>query len=203
MVLGLIFKLIPTYGNLTRLLAFAVGMVWPTLESMKAIESKGVGDDTQWLMYWVCYSTLLSIEQLAWGVLVWIPFYRIVRVVAMAWLALPQTRGATMIYSDFVRPFLLVAVEKAKQLPALEPYACQFLSHEPATSAGPSSARAARTEPATAAHHEPTPLPDFEVLKREAVAKVEETIEKAKQQAAASAEGEAPLAYQPLKSHAQ
>ncbi|PSC68780.1 receptor expression-enhancing 5-like isoform X1 isoform A [Micractinium conductrix] len=174
MVLGLIFKLIPTYGNLTRLLAFAVGMVWPTLESMKAIESKGVGDDTQWLMYWVCYSTLLSIEQLAWGVLVWIPFYRIVRVVAMAWLALPQTRGATMIYSDFVRPFLLVAVEKAKQLPALEPYACQFLSHE-----------------------------DFEVLKREAVAKVEETIEKAKQQAAASAEGEAPLAYQPLKSHAQ
>ena len=35
-----------------------------------------------------------------------------------------------MIYSDFVRPFLLVAVEKAKQLPALEPYACQFLSHE-------------------------------------------------------------------------
>ena len=107
-------------------------------------------------MYWVCYSTLLSIEQLAWGVLVWsvegrtrcrhaarpaaqgagswrreggrrwraalssatpayrripfysllclilespcapsshrIPFYRIVRVVAMAWLALPQTR---------------------------------------------------------------------------------------------------------------
>ena len=121
---------------------------------------------------------------------------------------------------------------------------------QPATSAGPSSARAARTEPATAAHHEPTPLPvrapctlcslsfshptlhavapssrlrrpfnscsppthplhaahcpvhslpphlfgrappppprqDFEVLKREAVAKVEETIEKAKQQAAA------------------
>lgn len=33
--------------RLRSLLAFAVGMVWPTLESMKAIESKGVGDDTQ------------------------------------------------------------------------------------------------------------------------------------------------------------
>ncbi|KAL4440003.1 hypothetical protein ABPG75_003004 [Micractinium tetrahymenae] len=130
MVLGLIFKLIPTYGNLTRLLAFAVGMVFPTLESMRAIESKQLDDDTQWLMYWVCYATLLSLEQVAWAFLIWIPFYRLLRVAALAWLALPQTRGAAMLYVDLVRPFLLGAMKKATELPALEPYASQFLPHK-------------------------------------------------------------------------
>lgn len=127
MVLGLIFSLIPTYGNLCRMLAFFVGMVFPTYESFKAIESKYPGDDTQWLMYWVCYAVLLSLEQVAWPFLVWIPFYRLVRVVALAWLALPQTRGASLLYESFVRPFLLVAVEKARELPALEPYVRDFM----------------------------------------------------------------------------
>ena len=38
--------------------------------------------------------------------------------------ALPQ--GATFLYTSFVRPFLLVAVEKARELPALEPYVRSF-----------------------------------------------------------------------------
>ncbi|KAL4423434.1 hypothetical protein ABPG77_005386 [Micractinium sp. CCAP 211/92] len=116
MVLGLIFKLIPT-----------LGMVFPTLESMRAIESKALDDDTQWLMYWVCYATMLSLEQVAWSFLIWIPFYRLLRVGALAWLALPQTRGAAMLYVDIVRPFLLGVMKKATELPALEPYATQFL----------------------------------------------------------------------------
>jgi hypothetical protein len=46
---------------------------------------------------------------------------------ALAWLALPQTRGASLLYESFVRPFLLVAVEKARELPALEPYVRDFM----------------------------------------------------------------------------
>jgi hypothetical protein len=96
------------------LAAFVVGLVFPTLESMKAIESHQTGDDkqvqcvraavarsaalgaaldaplgrtrgrpsptacpgcfppaAQWLTYWVCYSTLLSLETVAWSLLIW------------------------------------------------------------------------------------------------------------------------------------
>ena len=37
-------------------------------------------------------------------------------------------QGATFLYHEFVRPFLLVAVEQAKQLPALEPYVRGFVA---------------------------------------------------------------------------
>lgn len=143
MVFGLILSLIPTYGNLTRLAAFLVGMVFPTLESLKAIESKHLQDDTQWLMYWVCYATLISLEKVAWGFLIWLPFYRVLRVGVLVWLALPQFRGATFLYHEFVRPFLLVAVEQAKQLPALEPYVRGFVAGKPAVSQAAPSAPAA------------------------------------------------------------
>ncbi len=36
-------------------------------------------------------------------------------------------QGAAMLYVDIVRPFLLGAMKKATELPALEPYATQFL----------------------------------------------------------------------------
>lgn len=39
----------------------------------------------------------------------------------------PPLQGAAMLYDDIVRPFLLGAMKKATELPALEPYASQFL----------------------------------------------------------------------------
>lgn len=171
-------------------------MVFPTLESMKAIESHTLSDDTQWLMYWVCYATMTSVEQVAWGLLIWIPFYRLVRVAALAWLALPQTRGAALIYTEFVRPFLLVAVEKARKVPALEPYASQFLATKAsAASEAPSSAIRSKE-----AEH-PAGMLDLDAVKREAMAALDETLEKAKAAQAAGADED--RAYQPMKSHAQ
>ena len=38
----------PTPPACRRLAALAVGMVFPVLESFRAIESKGEGDDKQW-----------------------------------------------------------------------------------------------------------------------------------------------------------
>jgi hypothetical protein len=40
----------------------------------------------------------------------------------MAWLVAPQTRGATMVYQTYARPILLALVDKARDIPALEPY---------------------------------------------------------------------------------
>jgi receptor expression-enhancing protein 5/6 len=120
------------------LAAFVVGLVFPTLESMKAIESHQTGDDKQWLTYWVCYSTLLSLETVAWSLLIWIPFYRLVRVGLMAWLSLPNFSGAAWVYDALVRPFLLALAEKACEVPALKDYFQGFLPDK----AGPASTSA-------------------------------------------------------------
>ncbi|EFN52753.1 hypothetical protein CHLNCDRAFT_138349 [Chlorella variabilis] len=191
MVLKLLLSLIPTYGNICRLAALLVGLVLPTFKSFEAIESRVLDDDKQ-----VCYATLLSLETVAWSFLIWIPFYRMIRVALLAWLALPQFAGAAFVYEEFVRPFLLVAVAKAREVPSLEPYVARFAASaakHPSTSSEAPSAAAA-----------PPPAVDYDALKREAVAKVEESFEKAKQQAASpeGEEDESPT-FQPLKAHAQ
>ena len=79
-------------------------------------------------MYWVTFATFITVEKTVWFILAWIPLYRVMRVGLFAWLALPQFKGAELLYTRFVRPFLLVAVKKAKEVPALEPYVRDFNS---------------------------------------------------------------------------
>lgn len=176
-MLGLIFNIIllpfRLYGILSSAAALAVGIAYPALESFKAVESKELGDDTQWLTYWVTVCTLMMGEKLLWPVLMWIPLYSIVRVAVVAWLALPQTQGAKLVYC-FLRPFLFAAVDKTRQVPVLEPY---LRSYQTAFSKANK---------------------EFAQLEKEAIAKVSETIEKAETELAAS---DAEPAY--MKSHAQ
>jgi TB2/DP1, HVA22 family len=48
--------------------------------------------------------------------------YRLGRIAMMAWLVAPQTRGATMVYQTYARPIFLALLDKARDIPALEPY---------------------------------------------------------------------------------
>lgn len=52
----------PARLRLCSMLAFGVGMVFPTFESFKAIESKQLGDDTQvgWRPTSACSAALLT-----------------------------------------------------------------------------------------------------------------------------------------------
>eukprot|EP00887_Chlorella_sp_A99_P000597 scaffold17.g597.t1 len=198
-VLMLPFKF---WGALTGLASLVVGILYPTLESFKAIESKELADDTQWLSYWVVVCSLMTVEKVAWPVLMWIPLYSLFRIAALAWLALPQFQGAKLAYQA-IRPFLFVAMEKSREIPALEPYLRSYqkafsgkVSGAPAPAASSAGVPAA---PVTAAStRETAPIavatPDLDQLKKEAINKVAESFDKAKQQQEES--------YQPLKAHA-
>ncbi|XP_016712412.2 HVA22-like protein e isoform X2 [Gossypium hirsutum] len=71
--------------------------------SVIAIETPGKEDDEQWLAYWILYSLLTLTEMVLQSVLEWIPIWYTVKLVFMAWMVLPQFRGAAFIYERFVR----------------------------------------------------------------------------------------------------
>ncbi|KAL6782771.1 hypothetical protein ACKKBG_A08075 [Auxenochlorella protothecoides x Auxenochlorella symbiontica] len=130
MVFRLLLKLFPTPGKIIALATFIIGMVYPTYNSFLAIESPNDADDKQWLTYWVVVCTLQLIERPLYVVLYWVPLYSIFRLVLVAWLSHPQFKGATLVYDIVVRPVIIAAASKAKELPALTPFAEKFLLSE-------------------------------------------------------------------------
>ncbi|KAG6547519.1 hypothetical protein Mapa_010967 [Marchantia paleacea] len=78
-------------------------LVYPLYASIMAIESPFKEDDTQWLTYWVLYSFFSLIELGFDRVLAWIPMWYTVKLACIAWLVLPQFRGAAYVYDNYVR----------------------------------------------------------------------------------------------------
>ncbi|KAG6530146.1 hypothetical protein ZIOFF_012368 [Zingiber officinale] len=72
--------------------------------SICAIENKSNREeDEQWLAYWILYSFLTLFEMVAEPILYWIPFWHTVKMVFVAWLVLPQLRGASFVYEELVK----------------------------------------------------------------------------------------------------
>ncbi|XP_012439013.1 HVA22-like protein e [Gossypium raimondii] len=90
-------------SNLHSLAGPVVMLLYPLYASVIAIESPGKDDDEQWLAYWILYSLLTLTEMVFQSVLEWIPIWYSVKLVFMAWLVLPQFRGAAFIYERYVR----------------------------------------------------------------------------------------------------
>ena len=52
----------------------AIGVAYPAFMSFIALESKGTGDDKQWLTYWVVFGLLNIVDQWTGFILSFIPF---------------------------------------------------------------------------------------------------------------------------------
>ncbi|KAK6920499.1 TB2/DP1/HVA22-related protein [Dillenia turbinata] len=84
-----------------------VMLLYPLYASVVAIESPSKLDDEQWLAYWILYSFLTLVEIVLQPLLewkpIWIPIWYDVKLLVVAWLVLPQFRGAAFLYERFVR----------------------------------------------------------------------------------------------------
>ncbi|KAJ8475960.1 hypothetical protein OPV22_019687 [Ensete ventricosum] len=80
-----------------------ITLVYPLYASIQALESPSKLDDEQWLAYWILYSFLTLLEMAAESILYWIPVWYQIKLVLVAWLVLPQFRGAAFVYDNFVR----------------------------------------------------------------------------------------------------
>nr|GME16673.1 HVA22-like protein E [Ipomoea batatas] len=82
-------------------------LLYPLYASVVAIETTSKLDDEQWLAYWILYSFLTLMEMLLEPMLQWIPIWYDVKLLFVAWLVLPQFRGAAFIYDKLVREKLI------------------------------------------------------------------------------------------------
>ena len=90
-----------------KLITDLVSFVYPAYMSFKAIDSGSSEDDTQWLTYWVVFSSVSIVESCAAFILEFIPFYFILKVVFFVWLYHPKSLGAQMCYTGFIKPYIV------------------------------------------------------------------------------------------------
>ncbi|GAA5797393.1 TB2/DP1, HVA22 family-domain-containing protein [Helicostylum pulchrum] len=105
---GIAFLMI--FFNLAgQLLTNGISWLYPAYASFKAIESPSKEDDKQWLTYWTVVGFVQMIEYFSDILLYWFPFYYLFKTLFILYLALPQFRGAELIYTRFLRVYLLGA----------------------------------------------------------------------------------------------
>jgi receptor expression-enhancing protein 5/6 len=111
-------------GPLTGLIYIAtylLGLAYPAYVTVNAIESPGTQDDTQWLIYWLIFSLVQLVEAVLWPVLKWLGgLYYLLKAATLAWLVLPQTKGAMWVYESVVSPTLKQVSQEARKVPALQ-----------------------------------------------------------------------------------
>ncbi|KAL5707041.1 HVA22-like protein e [Ranunculus cassubicifolius] len=94
-------------GHFWTLITYLHALAGPVMmliyASVIAIETTSKVDDEQWLAYWILYSFFTLIEMAIQPVLAWIPIWYDMKLIFIAWLVLPQFRGAAFIYERFVR----------------------------------------------------------------------------------------------------
>ncbi|CAN6585602.1 unnamed protein product [Malus baccata var. baccata] len=78
-------------------------LLYPLYASVVAIESTSKLDDQQWLAYWIIYSFLTLMEMVLQPALELLPIWYNVKLVFVAWLVLPQFKGAAFLYERYVR----------------------------------------------------------------------------------------------------
>ncbi|KAH6755068.1 HVA22-like protein A [Perilla frutescens var. hirtella] len=84
-----------------------VTLVYPLYASIRAIETKSIGDDQQWLTYWVLYSIITLFELTFAKLIEWLPFWAYAKLIFTCWLVIPYFSGAASVYNNVVRPYIV------------------------------------------------------------------------------------------------
>ncbi|KAJ8659930.1 hypothetical protein O0I10_004523 [Lichtheimia ornata] len=92
-----------------KFLTSLISWAYPAYASFKAIESSSSADDKQWLVYWTVIGFVQLVEFFAGIILYYFPMFYLIKTLFVLWLALPQFRGAEVLYGRFLRPYLLNA----------------------------------------------------------------------------------------------
>ena len=104
------FSLIAVYMQGYNLIAAAITCIYPMWRSIQAVEDSDDEETNTWLCYWTLFGLIQTVELFVGFILAFIPYYSIIRLFFFAYLMLPQTGGARVIYNQFLRQ--LIAAHK-------------------------------------------------------------------------------------------
>ena len=107
-ILGLVMFL-TLLGTAKEIISQSVGIIYPAYKSLLALESTAdPEDDKMWLTYWVCFALFYMFDQLMGKFCLKriIPFYFFLKIGFLVFLMHPRTKGALLIYSHILQPFL-------------------------------------------------------------------------------------------------
>ncbi|KAF8586204.1 hypothetical protein K439DRAFT_979875 [Ramaria rubella] len=93
---------------ISRIISASGAFLYPTYASYKTLSRRPASevDIERWLMYWSVLGTLLALEYVAEWLVSWLPFYHTLKTLFLLYLALPQTRGASYVYTVHLYPLL-------------------------------------------------------------------------------------------------
>ena len=95
--LGAVEKMLPG----ASVIAMLVGVLYPSIESYRALGTESKDDDSQWLAYWIIFSLYYFVEYFLEIIFAFVPLYYEAKLAFVLWLALPQTRGALKLWNMF------------------------------------------------------------------------------------------------------
>lgn len=81
-----------------------IGTIYPIYMSIKTLQYGTHNDTYKWLCYWLFFTLFIWIETFFWSLLLYIPFYFLVRVLLILIMYLPQYNFAHYIYEYVLRP---------------------------------------------------------------------------------------------------
>ena len=77
-------------------------------ERVLAVESTITHDDTEWLIYWIVYSSFGFAEYIGYTFFHSLPFYWLCKSLFLIWLMIPGEKGGShILYHRFIRSFVL------------------------------------------------------------------------------------------------
>ncbi|KAG5192968.1 TB2/DP1, HVA22 family-domain-containing protein [Tribonema minus] len=91
-------------------IAKLVAFVYPAYASFKTIDTPSSHESETWLTYWIVFAAVGIVEPIAWPLLNVIPLYQFVKMGFLVWCYNPRTRGASTIYRQVLRPYVLPAI---------------------------------------------------------------------------------------------
>merc|ERR1719433_2235189 len=86
-----------------RSFSYMVGFVYPTFRSYQAIQSPEADDDKKWLVYWVVYAMITTLENALFFIVYWIPFFQAIKTIAFVFLWHEQFEGAEKLLNFLVK----------------------------------------------------------------------------------------------------
>ena len=109
-LIGMIYA----YGWLIMITTITI--LYPSLKSIRAIQTADGEDDKTWLTYWMVFGTFVALETYIGFIMELIPYWHWIRLAFFVWLLLPAFNGAEILYMKVMRPLLADNKETIKDL---------------------------------------------------------------------------------------